>query len=137
MIHISDVGILRAVLANLRAMNMTILVVMTTITLIINNIVKIESYIFLLILSYLIKCRSIKMASAESVNTGEDVKAENPTVPGFVLIENFITEEEEVELLEEINKGRWVSNRTKDRRVQVFGPYHDTLCTLLLQDYPR
>ncbi len=66
------------------------------------------------------------MASAESVNTSEDVKAENPTVPGFVLIENFITEEEEVELLEEINKGHWVSNRTKDRRVQVFGPYHDT-----------
>jgi hypothetical protein len=74
----------------------------------INNIVKIESYIFLLILSYLIKCRNVKMASAESVNTSEDVKAENPTVPGFVLIENFITEEEEVELLEEINKGRWV-----------------------------
>jgi alkylated DNA repair protein alkB family protein 8 len=107
---------------------MTILVVimMIVITLMINNIVKIESYIFLLILSYLIKCRNVKMASAESVNTSEDVKAENPTVPGFVLIENFITEEEEVELLEEINKGRWVSNRTKDRRVQVFGPYHDT-----------
>jgi len=46
-------------------------------------------------------------------------------VPGFVLIKNFISEKEEAELLEAINDGHWVSNRTKDRRVQVFGPYHN------------
>ena len=46
-------------------------------------------------------------------------------VSGLVLIENFISEEDEAELLEAINAGHWVSNRTKDRRVQIFGPYHD------------
>ena len=46
-------------------------------------------------------------------------------VPGLVLIENFISEEDEAELLEAINAGHWVSNRTKDRRVQIFGHYHD------------
>jgi hypothetical protein len=31
-------------------------------------------------------------------------------IPGLILIEDFITEEEEKKLLEEINKNNWIGN---------------------------
>jgi alkylated DNA repair dioxygenase AlkB len=46
-------------------------------------------------------------------------------VPGLFVLENFLTEEEEAKLLKKINKCEWKDNRTKDRHVQIYGPWHD------------
>ena len=44
--------------------------------------------------------------------------------PGLTVIENFLTEKEEEELVKEIDKCDWKDNRQKDRKVQIYGPYH-------------
>lgn len=49
----------------------------------------------------------------------------NTGVPGLYLIENFLSEEEERTLCQEIEKGTWKNNRSGERRVQMFGPWHN------------
>lgn len=46
-------------------------------------------------------------------------------VPGLKVTDNFLTEEEEAYFVEKIDECVWKDNRTKDRLVQVYGPYHD------------
>lgn len=46
-------------------------------------------------------------------------------VPGLFVVKDFLTQDEEEKLLEEINKCEWKPNRSGERRVQIYGPYHD------------
>jgi alkylated DNA repair dioxygenase AlkB len=46
-------------------------------------------------------------------------------VPGLFLVSEFLSEKEEKKLIKKINKGDWQDNRAGDRKVQVYGPYHD------------
>ena len=46
-------------------------------------------------------------------------------VPGLFLIPDFLSTDEEEWLIEEIDAGKWQATRNGDRRVQVYGPYHD------------
>ena len=45
-------------------------------------------------------------------------------VPGFYIIDEFITEEEEISLLKSIDDAEWQQHeRDKDRQVQIYGPF--------------
>ena len=46
-------------------------------------------------------------------------------VPGLFLEKDFLTSEEEQSLLKNIDVSPWKPNRRGDRRVQIYGPYHD------------
>lgn len=46
-------------------------------------------------------------------------------VDGFFIIEEFLTEEEEDILVQKIYEHKWKFDRTKKRRVQIYGPWHD------------
>jgi len=45
-------------------------------------------------------------------------------VPGLFLVQNFLSPKEETELLANIERHPWKPNRTKTRRIQMFGPHH-------------
>jgi len=45
-------------------------------------------------------------------------------VPGLFLVTNFLSVKEETELLANIEKYPWKPNRTKSRRIQMYGPHH-------------
>lgn len=42
-----------------------------------------------------------------------------------LVILNFLTEDEETQILSKIDEYTWVSNRDNTRKVQISGPYHD------------
>eukprot|EP01089_Gocevia_fonbrunei_P013755 TRINITY_DN3595_c0_g1_i1.p1 TRINITY_DN3595_c0_g1~~TRINITY_DN3595_c0_g1_i1.p1 ORF type:complete len:204 (-),score=27.71 TRINITY_DN3595_c0_g1_i1:28-639(-) len=54
------------------------------------------------------------------------------SVPGLILVKNFLTEKEEDELLAVIDapNAPWKLNRSRTRRVQMFGPLHDSRYTV-------
>jgi len=47
------------------------------------------------------------------------------SVPGLYLIENIFSETLENQLIADIDCGTWKISRTKERRVQMLGPWHD------------
>ncbi|KAL6047845.1 hypothetical protein QOT17_021412 [Balamuthia mandrillaris] len=47
-------------------------------------------------------------------------------VPGLFLVKQFLSEEEEQTLAELIDAGSWKMNRSNTRRVQMYGPWHDS-----------
>lgn len=46
--------------------------------------------------------------------------------PGLILKEDFLTEKEEAYLIRKIDECKWLDNRDKTRKVQIYGPYHDS-----------
>lgn len=45
-------------------------------------------------------------------------------VPGFYIIDEFLTEEEELQLLNSIDEHEWQQHeRDKDRQIQIYGPF--------------
>lgn len=54
-----------------------------------------------------------------------------------IVIENFLTEEQEKRLVEKIDDEEWVPNRTGSRRVQIFGPYHDKQYKIIPGKYSK
>lgn len=56
-------------------------------------------------------------------------------VPGLFLLENFVSYGEEAELVNMINDIPWVENRARTRRVQIYGPYHDSRYKLIKGKY--
>ena len=46
------------------------------------------------------------------------------SVPGLYLFD-FLTEEQEKDIASMIDSETWKSNRTKSRKIQIYGPYHD------------
>ncbi len=58
-------------------------------------------------------------------------------VPGLILIPDFLSTDEEEWLMQAINDGEWVQNRTGDRRVQVYGPYHNQKYDIIPGKYSR
>jgi len=44
---------------------------------------------------------------------------------GLIFVPNFLSDQEQADLIKDIEAGIWVKNRTGSRPVQIFGPYHD------------
>lgn len=47
------------------------------------------------------------------------------TVPGLIIINDFLSQAEEEWLIEEIYNQQWTTNRNGTRRIQIYGPYFD------------
>lgn len=47
-------------------------------------------------------------------------------VPGLFLVQDFLSQDEASQILEAIEMSEWKSNRAGNRRVQIYGPYHDS-----------
>lgn len=52
-------------------------------------------------------------------------KDDTTGVPGFFLVRNFLTKDEERELIDVISKETWDSNRANTRRVQLYVPWEE------------
>ena len=50
----------------------------------------------------------------------------NSKPSGLILMSDFFTEEEEKALLKDIDNCEWKDNRQKTRKVQIYGPYHNS-----------
>jgi alkylated DNA repair dioxygenase AlkB len=62
------------------------------------------------------------------------------TVPGLLLFENFITETEETQLLKYIDESEWKDNRQGTRKVQIYGPWHNSSYRIIpgkVSDHPQ
>jgi len=52
-------------------------------------------------------------------------------IPDLYLSTNFITFNEESILIKQIDQEKWKPNRKGDRKVQIYGPYHDSKYTII------
>ncbi len=59
------------------------------------------------------------------------------SVPGLFLYKNVLSVEQEYSLLEKINDHQWKDNRTKSRKIQIFGPYHDYKWKIIPNKYTQ
>jgi len=57
------------------------------------------------------------------------------TVPGLIIIPNFISIDEGKWLTNEINAQPWNTNHAGTRRVQIYGPCHDSNCKIIPDEY--
>ena len=58
-------------------------------------------------------------------------------VKGLYIINDFLDQEEETEIIKEMNKCKWIDNRQGDRKVQVYGPYHDRHYKIIPNKYSK
>eukprot|EP01126_Amoeba_proteus_P010053 TRINITY_DN13897_c0_g1_i1.p1 TRINITY_DN13897_c0_g1~~TRINITY_DN13897_c0_g1_i1.p1 ORF type:complete len:233 (+),score=29.52 TRINITY_DN13897_c0_g1_i1:50-748(+) len=74
--------------------------------------------------------KKVKIAQNESEIDNKDepnkvTVTKETGVPGLFLVTDLLSETEEKELLESIEKETWKPNRTKSRKIQMYGPWHD------------
>ena len=60
-----------------------------------------------------------------AVSAAANGTSASTAVPGLFLISNFLSEAQEAQLAREIDVQAWIDNRSRTRRVQMYGPVHD------------